>query len=82
MVETVKKYQSSSEHPAYLRGKHAVIQEGINWASSLLENAINNFSVEHNTSTTTHRDDHITDFIDTYLCDDAYTSDIDTDEDN
>ena len=48
----------------------------------MLENAINNFSVDHDTSTTTSHDDHITDFIDIYLCDDAYKSDIDIDEEN
>ena len=48
----------------------------------MLENAINNFSVDHDTSTTTSHDDHITDSIDIYLCDDAYKSDIDIDEEN
>ena len=31
-------------HPAYLRGKHAIIHEGIHLASSMLENGINKFS--------------------------------------
>ena len=70
-----------SLYPAYLRGKHAIIQ-GIDLASSMLENAINNFSVDHDTNTTTSHDDHITDSIDIYLCDDAHKSDIDIDEGN
>ena len=48
----------------------------------MLENPINNFSVDHDTSTTTSHDDHITDSIDTYLCDDAHKSDNDIDEEN
>ena len=32
-----KQYGSSSLHPAYLRGKHAVIQEGISLATAMLK---------------------------------------------
>ena len=59
----------------YLQGKHAIIQEGINLVSCMLDNcnAVNKFCADHDT--TTDHDDYIVDFIDT-------TSDIDTDKDN
>ena len=78
MTEPVKKYESSSMHPAYLRGKYAIIQEGIDLASYMLENGINSFYAQPSATGDSITDD----FVGDYLYDDAYLSDIDIDEDN
>ena len=68
-------YASSSLHPAYLRGKHAVLQEAISFASYMLENAITNFKANQSSDNITIMDGP------DYLFDDEYISDTDVDED-
>ena len=42
--ETTCKYSSHSKHPSFLRGKCALLNEGIRYASSMLKDGLKNFT--------------------------------------